>query len=488
MELDKSTLLTPVQVNINDVLYKLEHDAEFFIHFFLGEELTKAVPEFHKTIFKLMTHADVPQFVCAIPRDHAKTTLAKLACVWYFLFSKFRFIIYVSNTSPIAGAACLDIIAFIESDNFKSIFGTPLFDIRREGDGIYKFRIGDKLCILRAAGAGVQVRGINIDNQRPQLAIIDDLEDNDNIATDHLFMKLKRWFYGPFNKCLDKFDNKKIHLGNMISNRTMLREHCESPYWHSMRYGALLSNGEALWPDAWPLEKLRADFQQYREAGLIDVWFAEMMNLPMAGGSGLIKAEEITYKPILYPGIMEFGFITIDPAISDKSWAHKAALVVHGFYDGTWQIVDYITRTGLDPIQLFEECMKLAFEWQINVVGIEDVAYQASIKHMFNYLCEERNIEGMEFVPLSASGKKTHRLASWAAMLKTGDYALNENDFLTAEQLLMYNPREKDNEDDLIDACAYGPQMIDNYLNEITNVFTIRPEGKPMTSYQLSQV
>ena len=111
-----------VEIDVSAVKYALEHDEEFFINFFLGNELTFPVPEFHKIIFRQMTDLTIPRYVCAIPRDHAKTTLAKLAVIWYLLFSKYRFIVYLSNTATIAQAACKDIITFMESDNFKSIY------------------------------------------------------------------------------------------------------------------------------------------------------------------------------------------------------------------------------------------------------------------------------------------------------------------------------------------------------------------------------
>ena len=476
-----------VQVSREDIKYALKNDSETFIQFFLGDELTFPVPEFHKVIFQQMTDMNIGQYACAIPRDHAKTTLAKLAAVYYILFSPYRFIVYLSNTSSIAVSACQDIWQFIQSDNFRAVFGNVDIHIKREGDGLYKFtvhleevnpetgenEIFSKTCILRALGAGQQVRGINIDNQRPELAIVDDLEDNDNIATEDLFLKLKKWFYGPFRKALDKFNHKIIHLGNMISNRCLLKEHCESPYWHSMRYGCILSNGQPLWPDAWSLEKLREDFNEYLNAGMIDIWLAEMMNLPILAGRGLIAPDKICYQPIREPDEIEYGFITTDLAISDKTWAHQTAIAVHGWVGDNWQIVDYHTEKGMDPISLFEKIVELAFKWKINYAGIESVAYQASLKVVFEYMCIVQSIEGLYFVELTATARKVQRLAGWASMIRKKEYAINQGDFIITEQLLTFNPKSRENDDDLIDACAHGPQMIDGYLTEIQDKYEL---------------
>lgn len=487
--------LFPVQINTGEIIYALKHDSEFFIQFFLGEELTHPVPPFHIDVFHLMTSTAVRLCAFALPRDHAKTTLAKLAAVKYLLFTDYQFVIYLSNVSTIAVPACNDIIGFFESENFASVFGPPEFITKQDGVGLYIFKIKipqddgswqDKLCILRALGAGQSVRGINIRHRRPQLAIVDDLEDKDNIATEELFLKLKRWFYGTFRKCLDKFDHKIIHIGNMISNKCMLKEHCASEYWFSRLYGALLSNGQPLWPDAWPIEKLKQDFIEYLKAGMTDIWFAEMMNMPIGIGKGLIKADEIYYLPEIYPEDVEYSCMTLDLAISDRTWAHETVMAVHGWNGECWQSVETDGGVGIDPINLFERVIALCYKWHINVVGIESVAYQASLKFVFNFLCATRGIENIRFVDLYATGRKVQRFSPWAAMIKAKEYALTESDFKTTEQLLTFDPKLKNNDDDYIDAKSYVIQMINNWLPEIQEQISFKTMPEPLGSYQIA--
>src|SRR5688572_27361774 len=107
----------------------LHSDGEFFINFYLGEELEFDVPEFHKTSWNLITQEMILYIALALPRGHAKTTLSKLCCVWYLLFTETRFIVYVSNTHPIAAEACKDIIAYLRSDNHVKLFGECDFEV-----------------------------------------------------------------------------------------------------------------------------------------------------------------------------------------------------------------------------------------------------------------------------------------------------------------------------------------------------------------------
>jgi len=492
--------LVPAQITHTEIKQALQHDPEFFIQFFLGEELTFPVPEFHPEIFALMTNLEIDKFACAIPRDHAKTTLAKLACVWFFLFSDFRFIIYLSNTVSIAIPSVNDVIAFMQCDNFKAVFGEIRLEINQDGKGIYKFWLGDKLCILRAFGMGQQVRGINIDNQRPQLAVLDDIDAVQNEVTETSFKQAKRWFYGPFRKALDKFHNKMVQIGNLTEAQSLIAENCQSRFWHSRVYGCLLQNGEPLWKDAWPIQKLIEDYNEYLENGMADVWFAEMMNMPTAGGRGVILPEEICYAPARQQDDIKYGFITIDLAISERTWAHKTVVAVHGWVEegginGQWQAVDYTGFTGIDPINLFWEVIRLCKKWRIKTVGIESVAYQASVKYVFQHECLRNGIEfnenavagqrGIAFVQLYAIGRKPQRIIAWAAMVKAKEYAINYGDFILTQELITYRPDKKMNQDDYIDAYGYAPQMLQNFMYLIMQEYDDDTQTSIEGSYKL---
>src|SRR6185369_7224910 len=107
--------------------------------------------------WEYLTRVDIEQVALALPRGHAKTTLAKLAVVWYLLFTPFRFCIYVSNTHSIAAEACRDVMNYIRSDNFVAVFGPVQFEVMQDQKGFYKFRLHfidehgqarEKYCIL----------------------------------------------------------------------------------------------------------------------------------------------------------------------------------------------------------------------------------------------------------------------------------------------------------------------------------------------------
>lgn len=482
--------MQPIRLDKESIIKALENDAAFFINFFMGDLLTTDIPELHPELFNLMCNEDINQLVLAVPRSHAKTTLAKLAAVRYFQFTDYKFILYMSNTFGVSVPCVNDIIAFFESDNYISVFGEVEFIFRREGKGEYKFILANgKICILKAFSAGMQVRGINIDNTRPQLKIVDDLEDNINIGTKELFDGLKRWYYGPFKKCADPLKNKTIWIGNLINERSMLYENINSQFWHSRLYGCIKEDGDVLWPGIWSIEKLKQDFAEYEAIGMADVWFAEMMNMPMAGINGIIQASEIQYAPRLSMGEENvIGFITLDLATSKEEWAHSTVIAVHVYNDDVecFQVVETEEFKGSDPVTLFPKVINACQRWNIYVVGIESVAYQATVQPIFEHFCLQQNIHGMEFVLIPARTQKFLRLLAWTGMIKDGSYKLTEGDFGITQQLLAYDVKKKENVDDIIDACAHGVYMIKHESRKIFNKSRDKLIGKVDSGMQSS--
>ena len=149
--------------------------------------------------------------------------------------------------------------------------------------------------------------------------------------------------------------------------------------------------------------------------------------------------------------------------------AHNCAIAVHGYVNDKWQIIDYFSEIGVDPVRLFRETYRLATYWGITYVGIENEGYQASLKYVFEYMQKREDVLfRLRYVQIPTGKKhKYTRIATWVGYLKRGDYTLSTGDIRTVNQLMAYDPTSKNNSDDLIDVEAYGVYMINNYLADI---------------------
>ena len=311
-----------------------------------------------------------------------------------------------------------------------------------------------------------------------------------------MHLKIMRWWFGPFLKCLNPIKNKIIVLGNLLASRSLLFKLLQSNQWRSFLYGCIRANGEPLWPDVWSIEKLKEDFREYELNGMAGKWFAEMMNQPIAEGGGLIKAEEICYRPPRVPEEIEYGFITCDPAISKETWADRAAIGAHCWIpeEQIWQTVEVRYWRGISCIQLFHQIIDLAAKWHLRVIGVEAAAMQGVLEQLFRHLQLLHNLQQYAFVPLATQNrKKTERLAVWTSMLKQIDdvparWALTQGEYAITQQVLMYQPMRRENDDDIIDMCAYGVQMIERYMAQIMQTLPQAILHKPASLASIAQV
>jgi hypothetical protein len=475
-ELKPDVETTVIDADVRQIRALLRVDCEFFIEFFLAESLDMSVPDFHTEIWSLLTDQEKQRVLLAIPRDHAKTTLAKLVTVWYWLFTTHRFCIYLSNTNPIAKGACKDIVGYLESDNFQSVFGGVKWIKQSENESLWIFEIelepGKwKKCILRAVGQGQQMRGINIDNQRPDIAVVDDVEDNENTESEYQQAKLDKWIFGPFLKALAR-KKKIIWLGNMLAKTSLLARLSRVPQWNPVVFGALVKNElngnlEALWPDKWTVTELQEDFAEYKAQGLIETWMCEMMNMPGHGENGF-TSDQINYVPQPTPDMLRVAWISIDPAFGLHSYNDETSIAVHGLLKETSEPVTVCIEHGrFDEVDMFRRTLALAYYWNAWVWGIEAVAAQKVLISLFYMLLAGELLNHyVEILPL-LSGKgdpKLGRIRAFVSLMAKREWGMYEGEFDFTTQLLSLDMRKRDQPDDIVDSVAYGPMMLEQYL------------------------
>lgn len=141
-------------------------------------------------------------------------------------------------------------------------------------------------------------------------------------------------------------------------------------------------------------------------------------------------------------------FIGVDPAISIADDADDFAMAVIGVTkDGTQAfLVDYF----LGHIPFPEQVEKIAMwhqKWRPQMIGVESNAFQRALEQ------QAARLPGMPpVVPVFAKGKKEERILAMAPMFKIGKVRINEKhgDFIT--QWVSFDPEQKNQRDDLLDA------------------------------------
>lgn len=471
-----------VEAETEVIIRLLRTSGEFFIEFFLADALDMSVPQFHIEIWGLLTAQDKERVLLAIPRGHAKTTLAKLCVIWYWLFTPHRFCVYLSNTAPIAKGACRDIMEWLNHPNFIQIFGRIIVEKHSDNEGLWIFKMplpggGFKRCILRGLGQGQQMRGINIDNQRPDLAVVDDVEDNDNTSSETQQKKLDEWMYGPFLQALDK-RRKVLWLGNMLAKTSLLARQSRNQMWNPVVFGCLVKGPDGflrpLWPQRWTTEALMESFREYKAMGLVETWMCEMMNMPGHGENGF-TADMLNYAPPPDPSEVRMAWLTLDPAFGLKAHNDESSISVHVIPRGSNVPITLSPIHGhFTEAEIFDVMLTQAMHWNAWTWGIEAVAAQKVLLTLFEMLLASRGMPNRAImVPLTAGrgDPKISRIRAFVSLLAHKDWAISEDDVDLTTQILSLDMRKKDQSDDLCDSSAYGPAMYEEFMGLIEHQF-----------------
>jgi hypothetical protein len=313
------------------------------------------------------------------------------------------------------------------------------------------------------------VRGINLQNQRPDIIFCDDVQTKKNDESPTESTSLLSELVGTIFKAIAPRGNRLIiYVGNMYSEECILNKFRKSPSWISMVTGAILQDNTPLWPELFSLSELMESYYHDADLGLADVWFAEVMNDPKC------KALTLLPNPIPPSDIEEIlepdgAFITIDPAgfrdVSDDN-----VIAVHYKFDNRGYVVEAV-RGILDPKELIKETLRLALQHGVTLIGVEAVAYQQTLAFWLRFFLEEFHITHISVVELSPHGRsKEARIRQFIQHLYAGEYFLLGSDVRRdfTWQATVYKIGKKDNKDDLLDAIAYGLDVRNEFWHLLT--------------------
>lgn len=468
-----------VEIGRDELIAAMRTDCVTSLAFYLGDDLTLEVPPLHEEIWAEMVDmvrrvnlgewVDHMQKLFCVPRGFAKTTVVKVAIMLFLRYSTLRFALYASRTTIMARNACRDIYKWFIGDNDQALHGKCVVEKANETEGLWILIIGTpdfgpKRIILKALGSDQQVRGTNIDNWRPDLMILDDIEDNDTAGTAESQQKLDVWLMGNLLKASAR-RSVRIILGNMINSRTMLYRFSKDPTWNPTVYGAIVKNKntgklESLWEEFFPLQKLLKEYKDYRSKGVGHVWVYEMMNMTAdtVFKTELNKAIRIP-RPL--PDQVTCGLITLDPAFGQKAWNDESALVCHVKIEGSVIPHAVESRKGRwDEDRILDNLIEMSQYWNIATWGIESVAAQKLLIPLFTLMLKDRQWPAglIQMIPLPSGGAaKSSRILAGARAVGAGSYGIVEEEEELYQSLESYDPAAAEVHDDLPDGFAYGP-------------------------------
>lgn len=453
-----------------------------------------ATPEVYKfpfppiflAIWQLLTQAAEEErgqkkLAVGLPRGFAKTFVLKLFVVWMILFTNRRFILVVCNTATLAENFIADVVDILSSANIIRIFGDWRFSIEKDTQELKKFSFRGRNIILAGLGSGSSLRGLNIKLVRPDVIIMDDMQSREEAESPVESKKTISWMMGTLLKANDKQRCLFVFLGNMYPYEgTILKKLKNNPNWISFICGAILADGESLWPELRSVEDIIAELEDDTAMGHPEIFFSEVMNDDIAGSRAGIDFDKINVwidnqdKPEYAHG----GFIMVDPSTGRKK-SDDVAIGAFLVFDEE-PILAELEYGKFDPGKQVDISIKLAMKHGIRVIVIEDVAYQGTLGYWINQKLLALNVTGIQVVSINPGGRtKNSRIIGMLKQLtaeKQRVWIVPQVRSVVIHQITYFDPTKMTNTDDVLDILAYAPQVVQIYGPQLGLIYDVIAE------------
>lgn len=432
----------------------------------------------------------VLRYAIGLPRGFAKTTFLKIVCTWLIVYDKVNFLLIVGATEPLARNFLSDLNDILASSNIEAIYGAWTMNLAIDNAEEKKCAYRRRIIILKCAGAGTAVRGINLAYARPDFLLCDDMQTKENADSETESAHLLDWFVGTLLKVVDPFFATIFFSGNMYPRNCILAKLRDNPYWTSLITGAILQDQQSLWEEVHPLKALYAGFKHDEALGRAHIWFAEMMNQPLEGMLSLLPDGIIPKAPLTDDELIpEAGFIIIDPAGLKKTSDDN---VINFHYTvGTKVAVVKMICGAADPVEpistpreVINATIRHAQTLGIRIICIEGVAYQATLAFWFGEILKEHGLQDhFFFLDLSPKGvQKERRITNSVKNLLEQNWYFADPDARQRYifQALNYKIGKPKQKDDILDACAYIEEI--RQPENWTKIQSV-PLGRPLEQH-----
>ena len=466
-----------LDVSVADITAACVNDINFFAALVLPDVHTSDFPPEYMALFELLSNSGMSRektsyrYGLGLPRGHAKTTFVKILAAWLFLFTHRRFILVACANESKAQAFCADVTTILSSPNIRALFGDWEADAKKNSASLKQFVLRGKSCVLQAVGAQGDPRGANIDFQRPDVQLCDDIQSRTNAKSETESKALYDWYNSTLYFTKAPSGVLHVFIGNMYPYEgSILKKLKSNSEYTTIIVGAILADGSALWPAIATYENLLADYHTMVKAGTPEIFLAEILNCANSFDSVTFSHENVARYLYADGAPPEFGYVIIDPA-TDSAGADATTIQAYLGFDGIVHLRKIVMGI-FSPLETIKLAVDLAEEFGIYSIFIERVGYQRSLIFWANKYLKDNNVSGFTFYPIDRGNKnKNASILDMLKALQNKQLALHdETTSAVFYQISQFDPTRKTNKDDILDNMAYGLQVPVKYRTEITNI------------------
>jgi hypothetical protein len=483
----------PPTVPIKELVKLCAVDSELYAKTFFPQAFRNPSPSFARSLWEPLEDpkARLVNLVCF--RGSSKTTRLRV-------FASKRIAYGISRTILCVGASEADAIRTVRwlknrverNQLWRQTFGLEQGSKWEETQIEIRHKTFGHTINVIAAGVTGSLRGINFDDYRPDLIIVDDPQTDETAATESQREKVTELLLGAVKNSLAPIadePNAKLVMAitpqhpDDISQQALkdLQWHSRVfPCWTKETLDLGVDQQVSSWPERLPSVQLRDDKIAAIQRNRLSVFAREME-------CRLVSRETAQFKPI-WLNIREsigaaprgaYAVLAIDPVpppserqiqmgLKGKDWETHYVWARTSGSDGVeYHLCDFARNRGHDPSWTLATGLGLARKWRVGRIVVDAVAYQRTLKWLFEKAMQRTGVY-YQIVPVADGMKKFARITNVIGGLAAQHRIwIGPEHTIFAAQFEQFGPTYAGVDDDL-DASALALQELANeYLEKL---------------------
>jgi hypothetical protein len=447
-------------------------DSLFYSRHFFPKAFRSEPALFHPEVWERLEDPRTRYMALKIARDCAKTTILRCFASKRIAYGISRTILFVGK-SETAAMKSIDWLqrAVLYNHAWAQTFGLSKGK-QWSGSEIDVYNAVLKINIrILAIGITGSTRGINIDDFRPDLIIVDDPCDEENTATPEQREKISELFFGSLYNSLapraDQPEAKMALLQTPLDGEDLIEQCCKDSHWATAAFPILDENGNSTWPARYPTKELQHEKQGFIDRGKLATWMREKEVKITDDSTTMFRKGWLRYwgsepsDEILPEG--GTNYLAIDPTpppketskVSSQKAAKLDDFVILAFkvYKGHFYLLEAWAAKSPNPQEWINKVFELRQTYRARRVIVETILFARMVKYTLETAMRER-AEYFQVWPVEDKRKKTTRIdTEISGLASSRSLVVHRSMRSFIEQ---YSTYPVVNHDDYLDALAIG--------------------------------
>ncbi len=375
-------------------------DAEFYARFFFEKTMKQSSPPFHRRMDRAL---DGPSRYVAfmVFRGGAKTTKVRLYLSKRIAYAISFTIVVVGKSQDHAARTVEWLMKQVEyNSKWATTFGLEKGKKWTNSECEIVHKIDGRRVRIIALGITGSTRGINVDDYRPDLILVDDPSDEENTATPEQREKTDDFINGSLRNSLAPASEcpsaKLVLLQTLLHGEDSISRCAKDPAWEFISFSIFDEKGESAWGARWTTEELMKEKESFVERGKLYLWMREMECKLVDSSLSAFRSDALQYWDVLPDGMTTFLAIDPVPPPSDrelerglkgKDWEVIAAI---GRWQRRYYLIHYEMNQGHEPDWTIAKFFEFKRDYTPLKCRVESIAYQRTLKWLLEKAMQRR--------------------------------------------------------------------------------------------------